>query len=53
MTPKRIYYVNYIDPATGFLKREEFTSHRARSDRITILKKQGVTNFNIGSFLET
>jgi len=50
MTPARVYYVNYIDPATGFLKREETTGHRALTDRIAELKKAGVVHVTVGSY---
>jgi len=50
MTPARVYYVNYIDPTTGFLKREETTDHRALTDRIADLKKRGVVHITEGSF---
>lgn len=50
MTPRRIYYINYIDPATGFLKREEFDSHSDMDTRIQELKKRGILHFNKGSF---
>ena len=50
MTPRRIYYINYIDPKTGFLKREEFTTHRDMVERIAKLRAEGITNFNKGSF---
>jgi len=42
MTPRRTYYINYIDPRTGFLKREEFDSHRDQMNRVDELKRQGV-----------
>jgi len=50
MTPRRIYYVNYIDPRTGFLKREETDSHRDIEARIQELKEAGVLHMTEGSF---
>ena len=50
MTPRRIYYINYLDPKTRFLKREEFESHRDMEARIQELKDLGMVHFNKGSF---
>jgi len=50
MTPRRRYYLNYIDAKTGFLRREEFDSHRDRDTRIQELRKAGVTHITEGSF---
>lgn len=50
MTPRRIYYINYIDPETGFLKREEFDTHRDADKRIAELKADGVRHTTTGSF---
>jgi len=50
MTPRRIYYVNYIDPRTGFLKREEAENHRDLEARIQALKDAGVIHITEGSF---
>jgi len=50
MTPRRVYYINYIDPDTKFLKREEFDSHHDMEARIQELKNRGIIHFNRGSF---
>ena len=50
MTPRRVYYISYIDPATGFLKREEMDSHRIQEARIEELKTKGVKHFYKGSY---
>lgn len=50
MTPRRIYYINYIDKETGFLKREEFDRHRDQTTRISKLKAEGVTHITPGSY---
>lgn len=50
MTPRRVYYINYLDPDTGFLKREEFDRHQDQDARIAELKKKGIVHFNKGSF---
>ena len=49
----RIYYINYIDPKTGFLKREEFTTHRAMTERIAKLEDEGIKDFTKGGFEES
>jgi len=46
----RVYYINYIDPRTGFLKREEFDSHSDLETRIAALRRQGVARMTEGSF---
>ena len=48
----RVYYINYIDPKTGFLEREEFTTHRAREERIARLRAKGITRITTGAFRE-
>jgi len=50
MTPRRVYYINYLDPRTGFLKREEMDTHRDQETRIAELTKAGVTRITKGSF---
>jgi len=50
MTPRRIYYINYLDLKTGFIKREEFDRHRDLVDRIAELRAQGVTRITEGSY---
>jgi len=50
MTPRRVYYINYIDAKTGFLRREEFDSHHDQENRIAILTKEGTTRITKGSF---
>jgi len=50
MTPARVYYITYLDPNTGFLKREEFDNHRAQSARQRDLMKEGITRVQTGSF---
>jgi len=50
MTPRRIYYINYIDPRTGFLKREESENHKDIETRKAELKKRGVLHIAEGSF---
>jgi len=50
MTPRRVYYINYLDPKTGFLEREEFDSHRDRDTRVAELRKASVTRITEGSF---
>jgi len=51
--PRRIYYINWLDPETGFLKRDEYTSHRDQTARIEELRRRGVTRITEGSFEET
>jgi len=46
----RIYYINYIDPRTGFLKREEAENHKDIDARIRELKERGVLHITEGSF---
>lgn len=53
MTSRRIYYLNYLDPKTGFLKREEANTHRELEERVAELKSQGVKEITKGSFLRT
>jgi len=48
--PRSVYTVVYIDPATGFLKREEFDTHRDREERIAKLKNAGVREISRGHF---
>jgi len=48
--PRTVYTILYMDPATGFLKREEFDTHRAQETRITELVKRGVTRIQRGHF---
>jgi hypothetical protein len=43
-----IYYINYIDPETGFLRREEFMSHRERDRRMEELRRKGVKHITTG-----
>jgi hypothetical protein len=50
MTPRVIYYINYIDPVTGFLRREEYTEHRRLDDRIRELRAAGVKYITEGKF---
>ena len=50
MTPRRVYYINYLDPETGFLKREEFDRHRDQEDRVAELRAQGVTRITKSSY---
>ena len=52
ITPQRIYYLRWIDPTTGFPKREEFTSRRARRKREEELKLQGVKHTARGSYVK-
>lgn len=52
MTAPRVYYIRYIDPKTGFQKREEFDTTRERTKRIEELKKEGVTTLAVGSYFE-
>jgi hypothetical protein len=52
MTPRIIYYINYVDPETGFIRREEFTVHRAQEERIAELKRKGVKNIVEGHYEE-
>ena len=47
---RTVYYINYIDPETGFLKREEFDHHRDMEPRIQELKAKGVKHFTRGHF---
>jgi len=49
--PQRIYYLRWIDPKTGFPKREEFTSRRTRAEREEQLKDQGVKHISKGSYV--
>jgi len=37
-----VYYVTYIDPKTGFLKRVEFDSHADAMELVRSLQAQGV-----------
>jgi len=55
MTPRRVWYINYIDPKTGFLRHEEYNSHRDMEARATELRAQGVTHLTKGAskFLRT
>ena len=48
--PRSVYTVLYVDPATGFLKRLEFDTHRDREDKIRELKAAGVRELTRGSF---
>ena len=48
---QRIYYINYIDPTTGFLKREEFTRHKDQKERIRELQAAGIKHITQASFL--
>ena len=48
----RIYYINYLDPKTGFLKREEFTRHRNQEERIRELRAAGVKHIIEASFIK-
>jgi len=50
MTPRRTYYINYIDTKTGFLRREEFDTNRSRDQREAELRAAGVTRITKGSF---
>jgi hypothetical protein len=45
-----VYYLTYIDPKTGFLKREETTNHQALVKRIQELVQQGVTIIGTGQY---
>jgi hypothetical protein len=45
-----IYYINYIDPETGFLTREEYMSHRKRDQRIEELRRKGVQYMATGHY---
>jgi len=49
-SPRRVYYITYMDPRTGFLKREEFDVHHDQETRIAELRKAGVTRMTTGSF---
>ena len=53
MTPQRIYYIRYIDPKTGFQKREEFDTQHAREKRIETLTAEDVKTLMKGSYLTT
>jgi len=50
MTPRRTYYINYIDPRTGFLKREESENHKDIEKLKQQLKERGVLHMATGSF---
>jgi len=52
---KRVWYINYIDPKTGFLKHEEYDSHRTMEARVAELRAAGITNLTKGAskFLRT
>jgi hypothetical protein len=52
MTPRTIYYINYLDPTTGFLKREEYTEHRRQEERIRQLRAAGVRYITEGQYQE-
>ena len=45
-----VYYITYIDPRTGFLRREETESHRELQRRIAELVAQGVTILATGQY---
>jgi len=48
--PKRVYYLTWLDPTTGFLKREEFDHHRDLEARLRELRQKGVTHTTQGAF---
>jgi len=37
-----VYYVTWMDPVTGFLKRLEFDTHEAAMGYVEDLKKKGI-----------
>jgi hypothetical protein len=45
-----VYYVTYIDPKTGFLKREDTEDHRTLQKRVAELVSQGVTILATGQY---
>jgi hypothetical protein len=45
-----IYYINYIDPETGFLEKEEYVSHRQLNQRIEELRRKGVKHITTGHY---
>lgn len=53
MTPGRVYYITYLDPTSGFLKRYEATSHKDRDAMVETLRDKGVVHYSTGSYVET
>jgi len=47
---KRVYYITYMDPDTGFLRREEYDTHREQEDRKRMLRRMGVVRIHQGSY---
>jgi hypothetical protein len=45
-----VYYVTYIDPRTGFMRREETESHQSLQKRVAELVAQGVTILATGQY---
>jgi len=49
-TMVRIYHINWIDPETGFIQREEFKTYREMRQREIELKAKGVRVLTVGHY---